>query len=201
MFADQLAVIVLLLVIGKLKSISWTAGTSKVQPFTRFEEGISEDYILYLDSREVPTSNIVRDLKEDMYLVRTNPYSSIDVLYLNNIATGQYKYGSESVFTLKYIELADVETKELDEHMSGYGKVQSTITISQFTPFEKIEDVKINGPVDHEVQHLIRSKKDYTRRVKQLLPNIVETSYEALTPTYTIITYLEKLSSIYFLMK
>lgn len=178
-------------VIGKLKSISWTAGTSKVQPFTRFEEGISEDYILYLDSREVPTSNIVRDLKEDMYLVRTNPYSSIDVLYLNNIATGQYKYGSESVFTLKYIELADVETKELDEHMSGYGKVQSTITISQFTPFEKIEDVKINGPVDHEVQHLIRSKKDYTRRVKQLLPNIVETSYEALTPTYTIITYLK----------
>jgi len=178
-------------VIGKLKTITWTAGTSKVQPFTRFEEGISEDYILYLDGEEVPTSNIVRDLKEDMYLVRTNPYSSVDILYLNNMSTAQHKYGSESVFTLKYIESADVETREFDANMSGYGTIKSTVTISQYTPFEKIDDIKVNAPVDHEVQHLIRSKKDYTRRVKQILPNITETSYQAVTPTYTVITYLK----------
>ena len=179
------------IVIGKLKTITWVADTSKVQPFTRFEEGISEDYVLYLDGAEVPTSNIVRDLKDDMYLVRTNPYSSVDILYLNNIATAKHKYGSESVFTLKYVELADVEYQELEEKMSGYGKVTSTISISQYTPFEKIEDIKINAPVDHETQHLIRSKKDYTKRIKQVLPNIIETAYKAITPTYTLVSYLK----------
>lgn len=178
-------------VIGTIKTITWTAGTSKVQPFTRFETGISEDYILYVEGEEVPVSNTVKELKNDKYLVRTNPYSSVDVLYLNNLADAQYKYGSESIFTLKYIELADVETQDYAPTMSGFGTVLDTLTIDNFIDFEDIEDIKVNAPIDHDVQHLIRSKRDYTKRVKQGIPNVLETAYKAVTPTYTLISYLK----------
>ena len=178
-------------VIGKLRTITWTANTTKVQPFTRFEEGISEDFMLFVDGEEVPVSNVMRDLKNDKYLVRTNPYSSVDVMYLNNISTAQYKYGSESVFMLKYVELANPETMDYSPTMSGFGTVLDTLTIDQFTDFETIEQIKINAPVDHDVQHLIRSKRDYTKRVKQAIPNIIETAYTAVTPTYTLVSYLK----------
>lgn len=178
-------------VVGTIKTITWTAGTSKTQPFTRFENGISEDYVLYVDGEEVPTSNVVRELKNDKYLVRTNPYASVDILYLNGLATAQHKYGSESIFTLKYIELADIGTEDYSPTMSGFGTVLDTLTIDQFVDFESNEEVKINAPIDHDVQHLIRSKRDYSKRVKQVIPNVVETAYKAVTPTYTLISYLK----------
>ena len=178
-------------VIGKLKTITWNAGTNKTKPFTRFEEGISEDYILYLDGEEMPTSNIVKDLINDCYLVRTNPYSSVDVLYMNHISTNTHKYGSESTFTLKYVELADVETEDYSPSMSGYGTVLDTLTINEFVDFESNDNIKINAPIDHEVQHLIRSKFDFSRRVQQYFPNVIETAYQAVTPTYTLLTYLK----------
>ena len=178
-------------VIGKLKTITWTAGTNKTKPFTRFEENISEDCILYLDGEEVPLSSIIRDLNNDTYLIRTNPYSSVDILYLNHIATNTHQYGSESTFMLKYVELADVDTVDYSPNMSGYGTVIDTLTIDNYTPFEDINDIKINAPIDHEVQHLIRSKNDFTQRVQQQIPNVIETAYKSITPTYTLLTYLK----------
>ena len=178
-------------VIGKLKTITWTAGTSSTTPFTRFEENISDDCILYVDGEEVPSSNMVKDLVNDCYLIRTNPYSSVDILYLNHLTTSKYTYGSESNFILTYVELADIETQDYDVNMSEYGVVKDTLTIDNYVPFEEIKDIKINAPIDHSVQHLIRSKKDFTQKVQQQIPNIKETSYKAITPTYTLLTYLK----------
>jgi hypothetical protein len=178
-------------VVGKIKTISWTAGTTETKPFTRFEENISEDYILYLDGEEVPVSNAIKDLNNDNYLVRTNPYSSIDVLYLNHLVTNMHKYGSESNFTLKYIELADIPHEDYSPNMSGYGTVIDTLTIDNYVPFEELNDIKINAPIDHSVQHLIRSKKDFTQRAQQSIANIKETSYKSITPTYALLTYLK----------
>lgn len=178
-------------VIGTVKTISFNAGTSKVQPFTRYETGISEDCTLLLDGNEVPTSNVVRDLNNDMYLIRTNPYASVDILYLNNRAANTHKYGDESIFTLKYIELADVPTLDYTADMFSYGTLNNTLTIESYIPFESNASIKVNAPIDHEVQHLIRSKEDYSERVKQLVPNIIQTSYTPVTPTYTLITYLK----------
>jgi len=178
-------------VIGKLKEVTFTAGTSAVKLFTLYTESISEDFLLYNDSILVPTSSSIRDLKDDYYLVRTNPYNSVDILYLNNSTTGQYKYGSETEFTLKYIELANVETVDYTTDMFTYGTFISTISIDEYVPFEEVEDIKINAPYYHEKQNLIRSKSDYSQEVKQSIPNIKETSYTPITPTYTLVTYLK----------
>lgn len=178
-------------VIGNVRTVSFNAGTSKVQPFTRFETGISEDCILLLNGVEVPTSKVVRDLNRNMYLIRTNPYASVDILYLNNKASNTYKYGDESVFTLKYVELADVPTIDYSSSMFAFGTLNNTLTIEGYVPFESNASIKVNAPLDHEVQHLIRSKEDYSQRVKQIIPNVIQTSYTPITPTYTLISYLK----------
>lgn len=178
-------------VIGKIKELTFTAGTDAVKVFTQYTSGISEDYILLKDGTEVPTSNIIKKLKDDFYLVRTNPYSSVDILYLNNSPTGQYRYGTETEFTLRYVELADVNTISYTSSMFSYGTLNNVLTIDNYVPFEKVDSIKVNAPLNHEIQNLIRSKADYSQRVKETIPNVVETAYTPITPTYTLVTYLK----------
>lgn len=177
--------------IGKVKELTFTAGTSAIKIFSQFTDRISEDFVLLKDNVEMPTTNIIKELKDDKYLVRTNPYASVDILYLNNSATAAYKYGTETQFTLKYIELADVPTITYLTNMFTYGTLNNTLTIDNYTPFETVDSIKVNAPLNHEVQNLIRSKPDYSQRIKQIVPNIKESSYTPITPTYTLVTYLK----------
>lgn len=178
-------------VIGKTASLTFTTGTEAVKIFSQFAEGISQDFVLYVDGNEVPTSAIVKDLVNDKYLVRTNPYASVDIMYLNSNTAGLYRYGSESEIELKYVVLANVPTIQFTSTMFSYGTVSNVVSISQFVPFETVDSIKINAPIDHEVQNLIRSKEDYSARVKEVIPNVIETSYYPVTPTYTLISYLK----------
>ena len=70
--------------IGSLKEISFQAGTNRLKVFQQFVDNISEDYMLFVDGKEVPTSNMMQDLIHDKYLVRTNTASSVDIIYYNN---------------------------------------------------------------------------------------------------------------------
>ena len=178
-------------VVGKIKEESFTTGTSDIKVFSLFTTGISEDYILYLDSTEVPTTDKIKEMRDDKYLVRTNPYSSVDIAYLNSFPGFQYKYGTGSEITIRYVELADVEVQPYTADMFTYGTLTNVGTISNFTPFETVEDIKVNAPIDYEVQNLIRSKADYAYRLREEVAAVKEVNWEALTPTYTLITYLK----------
>lgn len=188
-------------VIGRKNVINFRANTNRVQPFTRFETGISQDFVLRLYGSEpgttteegtvVPTTENMKELLDDMYLVRTNPYSSVDILYLNNVSTNKYRYGSESWFSLEYIILEDLQLGNLSNSMFSCGDYVSTLYTQNYVPFETPNSLKINAPIDHEVQNLIRSKDDYAKRVKQVIPNVIQASYTPVTPTYTLISYLK----------
>lgn len=178
-------------VIGKLKEETFITGTSAVKCFTLFTTGISEDYALFLESTEVPTTKVIKQMTEDKYLVRTNPYSSVDVMYLNTSAGAKYVYGTGSEITIKYVELADVPVIPFTDSMFTYGTLNNVKNISLYIPFEKAEQIKINAPLDHETQNLIRSKQDYANRMTQIVPAVNQSSYTAITPTYTLITYLK----------
>ena len=93
-------------VVGNIKEETIVAGTSAIKIFSLFTTGISEDYVLYLGSQEVPTTKVIKDMTEDKYLVRTNPYSSVDIMYLNTFSGAKYTYGVDSEITIRYIELA-----------------------------------------------------------------------------------------------
>lgn len=178
-------------VVGNLREESFTAGTSDTKVFTLFTSNISEDYILYKDGAEVPTTKVIKELTDDKFLVRTNPYSSVDVIYLNTLENAKYKYGTGTEFTIRYVELADVPITPYTDNMFTYGTLEDVTNISSYIPFESVESVKVNAPLDHETQNLIRSKKDYANRIQQIIPSVIEANYIPLTPTYTQITYLK----------
>jgi hypothetical protein len=178
-------------VIGTLNEISWVAGTTSIKQFQQFTSGISEDYVLYMDGAEVPTSKYIKDLVNDKYLVRTNPYSSVDVLYLNNATSANYTYGTESTFNLKYIELEDVSTISFTSDMFTYGSLTNTLTIENFVPYESVSSIKNNAPLAYEIQNVIRAKVDFINDIPQKIANIKVANYKTLTPSYTLLTYLK----------
>lgn len=183
--------VVLKTIVGVAKETTFIAGTDSVKCFTLFTNGISEDFVLYKGSEEVPTTNVIKRMTDDKYLVRTNPYSSVDVMYLNNKDGAKYTYGTGTEFTLRYIELADVPEVPYTDGMFAYGTLTNYRNISSYLPFESIEETKVKAPLDHETQNLIRSKQDYANRMRISAPNVISSEYYAVTPTYTQITYLK----------
>jgi hypothetical protein len=113
-------------IVGNVKEQTITTGTSAVKIFSLFTTGISEDFSLFLDSKEVPVTNVIRDLYNDKYLVRTNPYGSVDVSYLNTFGTAKYKYGTGTEITIRYVELANVPVYVI--HFFGLDLVKPSIS-------------------------------------------------------------------------
>ena len=178
-------------VVGNVREESFIAGTSDIKIFSLFTTGISEDYVLFKDSEEVPTTKVIKDMTEDKYLVRTNPYLSVDIAYLNTLDNAKYKYGTGTEITIRYVELSNAPVIPYSSSMFSYGTLNDYTTISTFLPFETVDSIKVNAPLDHETQNLIRSKVDYANRLQQIIPDVTETNFHALTPTYTQVTYLK----------
>lgn len=184
-------------VVGRVKEESFVVGTEAIKFFSLFTTGISEDYVLFVDGNEVPTTDIIKQLKDDKYLVRTNPFGSVDIAYLNTSALATHKYGVNSEITIRYVELEDVEVLPYTNAMfSTIGTLQDYYTISGFIPFETVDNIKVTAPLDHEIQNLIRSKADYAGRLRQLVPTLIDWTWKALTPTYTLVSYLKNDSSL-----
>ena len=181
-------------VVGNLREESFVAGTSDSKIFSLFTTGISQDYILLKDNTEVPTTEIIKDMINDKYLVRTNPYSSVDIVYLNSFEGFKYKYGTGTEFTIRYVELADVPVIPYSSEMFTYGVLSDYSTTSLYQPFAGVDSIKINAPLQHETQNLIRSKADYANRLQDpnMIPSISEVNFKAVTPTYTQVTYIKE---------
>ena len=182
--------------VGKIKEFSFLAGTNKFKCFSQYIDNISEDFMLYVDNIEVPTSNKRQDLIHNQYLVSTNPSASVDIMYNNNAGNATYSYGTESTIRMRYVELEDVPQKDFDEDMFNYGILGDVLTINDFIPFEDIDNIKNNAPLQHCTEGVVRSKVDYTSRAKELVGNIKETAYTPLTPSYTLMTYLKDDSTL-----
>ena len=183
-------------VVGNIREESFITGTSDIKIFSLFTGGISEDYILFKDNIEVPTTKVMKDMIYDKYLVRTNPYGSVDVGYLNTFSGARYKYGTGTEITIRYVELADVPVAPYSSSSISYGTLGDVVTISSYIPFEGVDSLKVTAPLDHETQNLIRSKVDYANRLQEIVPSVIQANWKALTPTYTLITYLKDNSTL-----
>lgn len=188
-------------VIGNLREVTWSANTSGIRKFVRFEQNISEDVDLLIDgtslTKEGALSKYVKDMIYDKYCILTNPWKSVTIQYLNNAANAKYKYSADTQFTLRYIELEDMDSIDFTTTMfTEYGKLNNVLTIENYVPFETVEDIKANAPVYRETQSKVRSKVDFADLVRDFVPSISKTNYEPLTPTYTAVTYLKKDNSL-----
>ena len=183
-------------VVGNVREDSFITGTSDIKIFSLFTGGISEDFVLFKDADEVPTTKVMKDMIYDKYLVRTNPYGSVDISYLNSFSTAKYKYGTGTEITIRYVELANVPVIPYTSSMFLYGTLGDVVTISSYIPFESVESLKVTAPLDHETQNLIRSKADYANRLQEIIPSVTQANWKALTPTYTLITYLKDTATL-----
>ena len=188
-------------VLGELKEISWNANTTSLKKFHRFEQGISEDVDLLVDGTSMTEqdalSKYVKDMVYDKYCILTNPWKSVTIQYLNNAANATHKYSADTTFTLKYIELADIEVGDFSEEMfADYGKLNTILTIENFIPFEEVDSIKMNAPVHREVQSLVRSKVDFADLVREFVASVIQTTHKALTPTYTAVAYRKRDKSL-----
>lgn len=177
--------------IGSLREISWTAKTAGLKKFVRHEQGISEDYRLFLDGEPVPTSDVAKDKLNNKYYIYTNHYKSVTVEYLNNYKGSTYNYDNDTEFTLRYVELADMDINELTDDMFTIGTLESSVVTSSYKDFEDIDSIKQNSPVYREMQNLIRSKEDWKDAYRATLPVVKEITYRALTPSYTQLSCLK----------
>ena len=190
-------------VIGKIKTVSQAIGTADLKIFSFYTNDISEDIILLKDGLEMPFSKNPRDMANDVYWVRTNPFSSVDIQYLNNASGAKYTYSSGSIFSIRYIELADVPSIPYTDNMlfitdpishtpifyANQGIV--TRTILQYIPFESVNSIKVTAPYYHETQNLIRSKKDYPKKLPDINTSILTSDYNIVVPTYATVTYIK----------
>ena len=183
-------------VIGELREVQWNANTNALKKFIRFEQNISEDVDLLVDGTSMSAENALTKYKREMiydkYYIYTNPWKSVTIEYRNNAANAQHKYDSDTVFTLRYIQLEDVDNIEFENNMfSNYGTLNNVLTIENYIPFESVESIKFNSPIYRETQNLVRSKADFADMVRELTPSIFQTKFLPLTPTYTAVTYLK----------
>lgn len=70
-------------ILGELKITDLTINDGRTYTFRFNNDKISEDLMLKLDNKIVPTSNILYDLLDDKFVIMSNPVGGIDVLYLN----------------------------------------------------------------------------------------------------------------------
>lgn len=178
-------------VIGNVNSIQQTAGTADLKVFTFYTQNISEDLILLKDGIEVPFSKKPGGMANDMYWLRTNPYSSVDILYLNNVTSPTYSYASGTVFTLAYIELSNVPTIPFTSDMFTYLTLNNTRTIEQYIPPETIDSIKVTAPYYHETQNVIRSKEDFAKELPEMDTSIITSNYSVIVPTYAALSYIK----------
>ena len=180
-------------VVGNLKEESFTTGTSDIKIFSLFNSNISDDFVLFKDNLEVPTTDILKEMLDNKYLVRTNPYSSVDIAFLNTLETANenYKYGVGTEITIRYVELADVPVIPYADSMFTYGTLDDYRTIQGNRGMETVDSIKVTAPLYHEVQNLIRSKADYASALRINVPSVSEVNFLARTPVLTQITYLK----------
>ena len=180
-------------VVGNVREESFITGTSDIKIFTLFNSKISDDFVLFKDNIEVPTTDVMKEMLDNKYLVRTNPYSSVDIAFLNTIesANENYKYGNGSEITIRYVELANVPVIPYSNNMFNYGTLDDYRTIQGNVGMETVDSIKVTAPLYHEVQNLIRSKVDYASALRIDVPSVNEVNYRALTPVLTQITYLK----------
>lgn len=180
-------------VVGNLREESFVTGTSDIKIFTLFNSNISDDFVLFKDNIEVPTTDTLKGMLDNRYLVRTNPYSSVDIAFLNTIesADENLKYGNGTEITLRYVELANVPVIPYTSSMFNYGTLDDYRTISGNRGMETVDSIKVTAPLYHEVQNLIRSKADYASALRLEIPSTTEVNFRALTPVLTQITYLK----------
>lgn len=174
--------------IGKLVTKTVDISSPDPQLFRIVGENISEMTMLKLNSAEVRTSSQYKDLLDGKWLVITSPYG-VDITHLNG--TGQNDYSAGDVLEFLYVELIDdidnFDTSKV--YFTTISGITSVSYIPRIDP-ESNESIRINAPVYHETQGIVRARGDFKKIVKMIRPDFLDVNQNDPTPINVEVTYL-----------
>lgn len=175
-------------VIGTVKEEEITVTSDNIGFFRFITPGVSEDIKLFLNDSEVPISTVIADLINDKYAVLSNALGSVDAMYTND-ESGSYTFAEGDVIKLRYIELANTGY-ELAKVSFDYGTLNTVTILSYYQQPEELREIRINAPIHHETQLVVRGRNDYKKIVKSLIPNCVSTNGYDTSPAVVDLTYV-----------
>jgi len=166
----------------------------------RFDQPlVSEDIELYLNDNQVEISNRISDLFKEKFVVQSNVFDSVDVLYLNlnNFTT---RLNISDVLKLKWIRLKDISFTLSDINFL-YGTVSGYTIESPYTAPESTSSIRVTAPAFNETQFLVRGRADYQKLLRTLETSLVDTNYIDKSPAIIELVYVKNDFSILLISK
>ena len=178
--------------VGVFSSLSLEAPSSDLHVFRFNDDLISEDYKLYLNDEELPTTSVSAEALEDNYLVQSNAVGGVNVTYLNLNTDFTHKYQTGDILRLDYIRYQNIPYSS--ELSIDYAEADTIEIISTENPVlaETIESIQTKAPIMYETQQLIRSREDYVKNFLQLRAKFADTTGRDLSPAYVELSYCQQ---------
>jgi hypothetical protein len=155
----------------------------------RFESaGVTEDLRLLLNDDEVEISNRILDLDEDKFVCITNVLESVDVSYLNR-ASAPVQYNTGDVLKIEYLAKKDLAFVLSDLNFF-HGTISGFETTSAYQAAEGNATTRVNAPLFHETQALVRARLDFLKVFKIIDPDFVSTNQRNVSAAVVELSYL-----------
>jgi hypothetical protein len=173
--------------VGRLFEEELKYATNKPTRMRFMTEGVSEDVRLYVNGVDTSFSKEILEMTDDMFCMLTNHLQSVDVLYLNE--AGNIKAGD--VLTIRFVKREDLVYNYTDIKFD-YGKIKKIKQIMGDQSVETLDQIEYNAPISHEVQKVVRGRRDYHQYLPALNSDIISSNYMDITPAVIAISYLKK---------
>lgn len=175
--------------VGVFGSLSLEAPSADLHVFRFNDDLISNDYKLYLNDNEMPTTSINREALEDKYLVQSNAVGGVNATYLNLNPEFTHKYQTGDIFRLDYIRYKDIPYSS-DINIDYADEIEIVSTENTVVP-ETIESIQTKAPITYETQQLIRSREDYVKNLLDLRAKFSDTTGRDLSAAYVELSYCQ----------
>jgi hypothetical protein len=182
-------------VVGSLLSEDITVPNAKPNSFRYSKKNVSSDIFLSLNGTEVPLSSTLIDATKEKFVAISNVFGSVDVFYLNT-PTFTTKYDTGDTLTLEWIELGDL-TFALADVSFDFGTLNTSEVTSNFIVQEDTDSIKINAPLFHETQFVIRGREDYLKNFQLIDTTLLDTDFRDISPSVIDLVYIRSDLSLF----
>lgn len=177
--------------IGNSAAQQITISTKDLQQFTFTANDTTDDCRLILNETEVPFTTNIEEAIYDNWIMITNSFGSVDVFYLNE---GDYKYSANDILYLHYLERNNIKYGSFNPSNLSVDiatQVDDVILVSDQEDVEDIEHIRMAAPIKRETNNVVRARKDYSKYLLELNPNIIDVNDLDINPGLIALTYLK----------
>lgn len=173
-------------VVGRLFEEEQIYYTDQLTRLRFLTEGASEDLKLYLNGTEIEYTEEILEMVDGKFCLLTNHLQSVDLFYLN---LTDPKISLGDVAKIRFIKRENL-FYALTDVKFDYGIIREIMEGSKDQEIETLTQIEYNAPLYHEVQKVIRGRRDYHKYLPSLDSSIIDSNYMDISPAVVAVTYL-----------